>query len=84
MFLLQFSLSLSLSLSQAGGGGVTLASLSPVKVENTTSVEALAFEYALVQSALKSGHKDPATVQRGRQVGCGLWAVGCGLWAVGV
>lgn len=50
------------------GSSANFALLSPVKVENTTSLEALRFELSLVQSAIKGGHKDAATVQRGRQV----------------
>ncbi len=48
--------------------GLNLAAQSPVKVENTTSIEALKFELSLVQKAMEAGHKDPATIQRGRQV----------------
>ena len=51
-----------------GGSGVNFAALSPVKVENMTSLEALRVEYSLVQSAVKAGHKDAATIQRGKQV----------------
>jgi coiled-coil and C2 domain-containing protein 1 len=52
-----------------------LSLLSPMKVENTTSAEALKVELSLVQSALKSGHKDPATVQKGRQIQARLQVV---------
>ena len=59
---------------------------SPVKIETTTSAEALKvrgqrlfqlphhvlpwlqIELGIVQSAIKSGHKDPGTVQKERQV----------------
>jgi len=51
-----------------GGGGTNLAALSPVKVDNMTSLEALKLELGLVQNALKSGHKDASTIQRGRQI----------------
>ena len=51
-----------------GGSGVNFAALSPVKVESMTSLEALRVEYSLVQSAVKAGHKDAATIQRGKQV----------------
>ena len=52
-----------------GAGGTNLAALSPVRVDNMTSLEALKLELGLVQNAIKSGHKDAGTVQRGRQVG---------------
>ena len=52
-----------------GGSGINFATLSPIKVESTTSLEALRVEYSLVQSAVKAGHKDAATIQRGKQVG---------------
>jgi coiled-coil and C2 domain-containing protein 1 len=45
-----------------------LASLSPVKIDATTSIEALKIELNLVQNAIKKGHKDPATLQKGRQI----------------
>ena len=45
-----------------------MAALSPVKIENTTSIECLKLEYSLVQNALKAGHKDSSTVQRGHKV----------------
>ena len=51
-----------------GGSGINFAALSPIRVESTTSLEALKVEYSLVQSAVKGGHKDAATIQRGRQV----------------
>ena len=51
-----------------GGSGVNFAALSPIKVESTTSLEALRVEYSLVQSAVKAGHKDATTIQRGKQV----------------
>ena len=51
-----------------GGSGPNLALLSPIKVENMTSMEALKLEFSLVQSAIKNGHKDVSTAQRGKQV----------------
>ena len=51
-----------------GGSGINFAALSPVKVESTTSLEALRVEYSLVQSAVKAGHKDAKTIQKGKQV----------------
>ena len=50
---------------QATGGGPTGSIIKP---ENTTSVEALKLELAMAQKAIKSGNKDPAVVQRARQV----------------
>ena len=44
------------------------ALMSPVKAENTISVAALKFEFSLVTSAIKGGHKDGHTVQRGKLV----------------
>lgn len=49
--------------------------VSPVKVENTTSVDALKLEFGLVQNALKSGQKSPQLLQRGRQIQSRLQAV---------
>jgi hypothetical protein len=59
---------------QGGASGTPNYSLlSPVKVEATTSVAALKFEFSLVTSALKGGHKDGQTVQRGKLVRhCGM------------
>ena len=51
-----------------GGSGPNLAALSPIKVDNMTSMEALKLEFSLVQSAIKNGHKDANTAQRGKQV----------------
>lgn len=51
-----------------GGSGINFSALSPVRVESTTSLEALRVEYSLVQSAVKAGHKDATTVKKGRQV----------------
>lgn len=59
------------TLSQTQASGANVSALSPVKIENTISIEALKFEYSLVQTAVKSGHKDAPTLQRGRQVGVG-------------
>ena len=42
--------------------------ISPIEVDNTTSVDALKLEFRLVQSALKSGQKNQALLQRGRQI----------------
>ena len=39
---------------------------SPIRVEQTTSLDALKLELSLVQNAIKAGKKDAATVQRGR------------------
>ena len=50
--------------STGGPGGVT----SPVKVEQTTSLEALKLELSIVQNAVKAGKKDPATIQRGQAI----------------
>ena len=50
--------------STSGPGGVT----SPVKIEQTTSLEALKLELSIVQNALKAGKKDPATIQRGQAI----------------
>ncbi len=47
-----------------GPGGVT----SPIKIEHTTSVEALKLELSIVQNALKAGKRDPATLQRGQAI----------------
>ena len=58
-----------------GGSGPNLAALSPIKVDNMTSMEALKLEFSLVQSAIKNGHKDASTAQRGKQVSmrlCGI------------
>lgn len=41
---------------------------SPIKVEQTTSLDALKLEFSLVQNALKAGKKDAATIQRGRAI----------------
>ncbi|XP_019850043.1 PREDICTED: coiled-coil and C2 domain-containing protein 1-like [Amphimedon queenslandica] len=41
---------------------------SPIKVEQTTSLDALKLEFSLVQNAIKAGKKDPAIVQRGRSL----------------
>ena len=59
--------------SGGAGGGATpnYSLLSPVKPESTTSVAALKFEFSLVTSALKGGHKDAQTVQRGKLVSMG-------------
>ena len=56
--------------SGGGGKGPTpnYSLLSPVKPEETTSVAALKFEFSLVTSAIKAGHKDSQTVQRGKLV----------------
>ena len=56
--------------TQQGGSGINYSVLSPVKVESTTSLEALRVEYSLVQSAVKGGHRDAATIQKGKQVLC--------------
>ena len=48
----------------AGPGGV----VSPIKIEQTTSLEALKLELSIVQNALRAGKKDPATVQRGQAI----------------
>ncbi len=40
-----------------------------INFRSTTSIDALKFELSLVQKAMEAGHKDPATAQRGRQVG---------------
>ena len=47
-----------------GSGGVT----SPIKIEQTTSLEALKLELSIVQSALKAGKKDPSIIQRGQAI----------------
>ena len=54
----------------ASGGGTSpnFALLSPVKAESTTSVAALKFEFSLVSSAIKGGHRDGQTVQKGKLV----------------
>ena len=39
---------------------------SPIRVEQTTSLDALKLELSLIQNAIKAGKKDAATVQRGR------------------
>ena len=41
---------------------------SPIKVEQTTSLDALKLEFSLVQNTIKAGKKDPAIVQRGRSL----------------
>lgn len=53
---------------QGGGGTPNYSLLSPVKAEGTTSVAALKFEFSLVTSAIKGGHKDGQTVQKGKMV----------------
>ncbi len=45
-----------------------VALLSPVKVEDMMSLQALKFELSLVTSAIKAGHRDKATASRGRMV----------------
>ena len=54
-----------------GGASANYSLLSPVKVESTTSVAALKFEFSLVSSAIKGGHRDGQTVQKGKLVRCG-------------
>lgn len=56
--------------SKQGGtaGTPNYSLLSPVKADATTSVAALKFEFSLVTSALKGGHKDGQTVQKGKLV----------------
>ena len=58
----------------AAGGGPTAnySLLSPVKAEATTSVAALKFELSLVTSAIKGGHKDSQTIQKGKLVRQGV------------
>ena len=41
---------------------------SPIRVEQTTSLDALKLEFSLVQNALKAGKKDASTIQRGRAI----------------
>ena len=53
------------------GGAV----VSPIKVEQTTSMDALKLEFSIVQNALKAGKKDPATIQRGHAIQGKLQAV---------
>lgn len=48
---------------------------SPIKVEQTTSMDALKLEFSLVQSAVKAGKKDPPTIQRGRAIQSRLQAI---------
>ena len=50
------------------GGSPNYSLLSPVKVESTTSVAALKFEFSLSSSAIKGGHKDAQTVQKAKLV----------------
>lgn len=55
----------------AGGPTPNYSLLSPVKAESTTSVAALKFELSLVTSAIKGGHKDSQTIQKGKLVRLG-------------
>lgn len=50
--------------ASGGAAGVT----SPMKVEQTTSLEALKLELSIVQNAVKAGKKDQATIQRGQAI----------------
>lgn len=42
--------------------------MSPIKVEQTTSMDALKLEFSLVQSAVKAGKRDAALIQRGKAI----------------
>ena len=54
--------------STAGKTSTNFALLSPVKVEGMMSLEALKLEFSLVQNAMKGGHRDKTTTQRGKAV----------------
>lgn len=53
---------------QGGGASGPAGVTSPIKVEQTTSVEALKLELSIVQNAVKAGKKDQATIQRGQAI----------------
>ena len=57
--------SVSMLRPKAEGGGATG---SIIKLENTTSVEALKLELAIAQKAIKTGNKDPLLPKRVRQI----------------
>jgi coiled-coil and C2 domain-containing protein 1 len=54
---------------------VAASSTSPIKVEQTTSLDALKLELSIVQNALKAGKRDPEIVQRGRAIQAKMQAV---------